>query len=82
MVGFKIKVNYGHADFVMHQYYENIEDVPIDILLLVPKSESLQLSRVEIDYVLEDGTVRNIVTKVDETSNQEIVLETEQMSSL
>ena len=64
-VGFKININEGFADFVMHQLYENESENPLEILFMMPLSDTLTLNKIEIDFVLGDGSVKSIASKIE-----------------
>ena len=49
----------------MHQLYENESDDPLEITFVMPLSDTLTLEKIEIDFVLSDGSVRNIVSKIE-----------------
>ena len=70
-VGFNVEVFQGFADFVMHQLYENEKDGPIEIVFKMPISDTFTLNQIAIDFTLEDGTVKQIITKVSEREKAE-----------
>jgi hypothetical protein len=49
----------------MHQLYENESDNPLEILFMMPLSETFTLNKIEIDFVLNDGSVKSIASKID-----------------
>ena len=49
----------------MHQLYENVSDDPLKILFVMPLSDTFTLDRIEIDFVLNDGSVKNIASKTE-----------------
>ena len=49
----------------MHQLYENESDDPIEITFVMPLSGTFTLDKIEIDFVHRDGSVRNIVSKIE-----------------
>ena len=56
----------GYADFVMHQLYENPNGYPLEILFMIPVSDTFTLSHVEIDFMMADGSVKTILSRVAE----------------
>ena len=65
-VGFSIDVCQGYADFVMHQLYENRSENPLEVLFMMPYSETFTLNKIEVDFDLPDGTRKQIVSRVTE----------------
>ena len=65
-VGFKINVNEGFADFVMHQLYENESENPLEIVFMMPLSDTFTINKLEVDFVLSDGSVKTIVSRIEE----------------
>ena len=49
----------------MHQLYENESDDPIEITFVMPLSDTLTLDRIEINFVLSDGSVKSIVSQIE-----------------
>ena len=70
-VGFNVEVNQGFADFVLHQLYENNEDAPLEIVFKMPLSDTFTLNQIVIDFTLEDGKKKQIVTKVADRQKAE-----------
>ena len=74
-MGFKINVNEGFADFVMHQLYENESENPLEILFMMPLSDTFTLNKIEIDFVLDDGSVKSIASKIEVREKAEEIFE-------
>ena len=49
----------------MHQLYENESEDPLEILFMMPLSDTFTLNKIEIDFVLSDGTVKKVASKID-----------------
>ena len=64
-------MNQGFADFVLHQLYENKEDAPLEIVFKMPLSDTFTLNQIVIDFTLEDGKKKQIVTKVADRQKAE-----------
>ena len=65
-VGFKINVNKGVADFVMHQLYRNESENPLEIVFMMPISDTFTINKLEVDFVLSDNSVKTVVTRIEE----------------
>ena len=63
---FQVYINQGFADTTLHQVYENPNDHPLEVLFAMPISKEFNLNRIEIDFTLQDGSKKCLVTKVDE----------------
>ena len=74
-MGFKINANEGFADFVMHQLYENESDEPLEIQFMMPLSDTFTINKIEIDFVLGDGKVKSVVSRVEEKTKAQEVYE-------
>ena len=70
-MGFNIDVCQGFADFVMHQLYENDKDAPLEIVFKMPLTDTFTLNQIVIDFTLESGEQRQIITKVTERETAE-----------
>ena len=70
-MGFKIDVNGGYADFVMHQLYENKRPNPLELVFIMPVSDTFTLNKIEVDFVLFDGSIKTIVSRVEVRSKAE-----------
>ena len=70
-VCFTVSVNEGFADIVFHQKYENNLDEPLEIIFMMPISETFACNKIGIDYSMPDGTVESIETVVIERSSGE-----------
>ena len=55
----------------MVQTYVNIEDAPIETVYLFPKEADQVFSGMEVEFTLQDGTKRTLVTRVDERKQVE-----------
>ncbi len=63
---FSVDINQGYADMVLHQIYENYEDHALETLFMMPYAENFFMSHIEVDFHLEDGTIKTLKTKVSE----------------
>jgi hypothetical protein len=60
---FDVTVSMGFADILVHQVYENSSDLPLDIAFIMPYPDSnFDLNKIEVDFTLEDGTVKYVET--------------------
>ena len=50
----------------MHQLYENESDNPLEVLMMMPLSDTFTINKLEIDFVLSDGSVTTVVSRVEE----------------
>ena len=50
----------------LHQLYENNSDHPLETLFMMPYSDSFSLSKIIVDFKLQDGTTATIETRVAE----------------
>ena len=50
---------------MIHQLYENESDDPLEITFVMPLSDAFFLDKIEIDFVLSDGSVKSIVSKIE-----------------
>ncbi len=46
--------------------YENNTDHPLETLFMMPYSDTFSLTKIQVDFKLQDGTTATIVTKVAE----------------
>jgi hypothetical protein len=46
----------GYADLIFHQKYENTGEDPLEIDFMMPVSDSFTISKIVIDFTLEDGS--------------------------
>eukprot|EP00347_Sterkiella_histriomuscorum_P017977 403347255 len=53
------------ASFEMRQHYVNIEDIPIETIYLFPVDVDSVFTNLEIEFTLQDGSKRQLITKVD-----------------
>ena len=51
---------------MMHQLYENESDSPLEVLMMMPLSDTFTINKIEIDFVLSDGSVTTVVSRVEE----------------
>ena len=51
---------------MMHQLYENESDNPLEVLMMMPLSDTFTINKIEIDFVLSDGSVTTVVSRVEE----------------
>ena len=49
---------------IIHQAYENKNGYPIETLYLIPHSDTFTLSKIIVLFILEDGSVTRVETKV------------------
>ena len=49
-------IDQGYADFVMHQSYANDSEEPLEILFMMPYSDTFTLRKIELDFHLSDGS--------------------------
>lgn len=70
-VCFTVNVSQGFADIVFHQKYNNEQDVPLEVIYMMPTSETFVCNKIAIDYTMPDGTVESIETKVVERTKGE-----------
>ena len=66
MVRFQVDISQGLADVILHQVYENPNDYPLEVLFAMPISKEFNLNRIEVDFILQDGSKKCLVTKVYE----------------
>ena len=59
----------------MHQLYENDGDNPIEIVFMMPASETFTLSQIAMDITLANGEKRSAVTRVKERVRAQQVYE-------
>lgn len=60
---FDVTVSMGFADILVHQVYENSSDLPLDVAFIMPyPNSSFALNKIEVDFTLEDGTVKYVET--------------------
>ena len=59
----------------MHQLYENESDEPLEIQFMMPLSDTFTINKIEIDFVLGDGKVKSVVSKVEEKAKAQEVYE-------
>ena len=59
----------------MHQLYENERENPIEILFMMPLSDTFTLNKIEIDFVLDDGSVKSIESKIEVREKAEEIFE-------
>ena len=50
----------------MYQQYENKKENPLEVLFMMPHSTTFTLSHIEIDFVLPDGSIKKMSTRVIE----------------
>ena len=74
-VAFSVNISQGYADWVIHQQYFNNSDQQREIVFLVPLNIDLELSLIEVDFVMMDSTIRTVVTKVIERGKEEQIYE-------
>ncbi len=60
---FQVYINQGFADVILHQVYENPNDHPLEVLFAMPISKEFNLNRIEVDFTLQDGSKKYLVTK-------------------
>jgi len=66
-VHFDVDIEQSYANFTMHQtYVNNEENKALETVFLMPVSESLAVHKIEIEFVLKDGTRKFFETKVEE----------------
>jgi len=66
-VHFDVDIEQSYANFTMHQIYVNDEkDKALETVFLMPVSESLVAHKIEINFLLKDGTRKFFETKVEE----------------
>ena len=51
---------------VLHQVYRNSSDHPLEVLFAMPHSESLCLTKIEVEFHLQNGEKRMLETRVEE----------------
>jgi hypothetical protein len=59
---FDVTISMGFADILVHQVYENSSDHQLDIAFIVPNSSFFALNKIEVDFTLEDETVKYVET--------------------
>ena len=74
-VAFSVNISQGYADWVIHQQYFNNLDQSREIVFLMPLNLGLELTQIEVDFVMMDGTIRTVVTKVIERGKEEQIYE-------
>ena len=55
----------------MHQLYENKSENPLELLFVMPISDTFTLNKIEVDFVLGDGSVKTIVSRIEERQKAE-----------
>eukprot|EP00347_Sterkiella_histriomuscorum_P001630 403371287 len=63
------------ASFEMRQHYINIEDVPIETIYLFPVDVDSVFTNLEIEFTLQDGSKKQLVTRVDLREKVEVYYE-------
>jgi len=63
---FQVEISQGFADVTLHQVYENVNDHALEILFAMPLGDNFSLNQIEIDFTLQDGSKKTLVTKVAE----------------
>ena len=63
---FEVDITQGYADVILHQVYENDSDKALEVLFAMPISLGFSLNSIEVDFTLEDGTKKTLVTKCEE----------------
>ena len=51
---------------VVHQNYVNDLDEPLEIQFMMPISETFSISKIAVDFTLQDGSVESLQTRVVE----------------
>ena len=54
------------ADVIINQIYENEAENPLEIVFMIPKDDNLTVTSLQVDFVLQDGSSRSIVSKIME----------------
>ena len=60
---------------IIHQKYENELDVPVEILFAMPTSQTFTVSQIAVDFILEDGTVDSLQTRIFERERAKEIYE-------
>ncbi len=55
----------------MTQHYVNVDDFPLETLFLFPMDIDYAISKIQIDFLLEDGTTKQLETVIDERKKLE-----------
>ena len=55
----------------MHQLYENKSENPLELVFIMPLSDTFTLNKIEVDFVLDDGSVKTIVSRIEEREQAE-----------
>ena len=50
----------------MHQLYENESENPLEIVFMMPLSDTFTINKLEVDFVLSDGSVKTVVSRIEE----------------
>jgi len=74
-VCFTVDVSQGFADMIVHQKYENPLEQPLEIVFMMPKSETFTCQKIAIEFRLEDGTIEALETRVVERERAQQVYE-------
>ena len=60
---------------MIHQQYQNTQDQAREIVFLMPLDIDLKLAQLDVDFIMPDGTVRSITSKVTERGKEEEIYE-------
>lgn len=60
---------------MVHQKYKNELAVPLEIVFLLPASDSFACNKIQVDFTLTDGTTQSIETVVKEIRKAKEVYE-------
>jgi hypothetical protein len=63
---FQVEIQDGFADVTLHQLYENDSNHPLETLFMMPYSDTFSLSKIIVNFKLQDGTSATIETRVAE----------------
>ncbi len=70
---FYANISMGFADLILTQQYENNNDYPLEILFMMPYSDSFALNKITVNFTLKDGTVNYLETKVIEREEAKVM---------
>ena len=62
----------GYADVVIHQFYENDQDCPLEIDFVMPISSEFTVNKIVIQFTLKDGSSQYLQTDVMEKEQAQI----------
>lgn len=65
-VHFQVEMQQGFADVTLHQHYTNDADHALETLFMLPKADTFILSKIIVEFTLQDGSIEHLETKVME----------------